>query len=66
MKAGEIEIIEWQKAGLLKLSVLKPIFTTVEKKSDFAKIRRIREKRQIEFAKQSAKFDWMKDEIYEN
>lgn len=32
MKAGEIEIIEWQKAGLLKLSVLKPIFTTVKKK----------------------------------
>lgn len=29
---GEIEIIEWSKAGLLKPSVVKPIVTTVEKK----------------------------------
>lgn len=27
---GEIEIIEWQKAGLLKPSIIKPVFTTVE------------------------------------
>ena len=32
LKDGEIELIEWQKAGLLKPSVVKPIFTTVEKK----------------------------------
>ena len=32
LKDGEIEIIEWQKAGLLKPSVIKPIFTTIEKK----------------------------------
>ena len=30
-KADEIEIMEWQKAGLLKPSVIKPIFTTIEK-----------------------------------
>jgi mRNA interferase MazF len=27
---GEIEIIEWQKAGLLKPSVIKPVMTTIE------------------------------------
>ena len=27
---GEIEIIEWQKAGLLKPSVIKPVFTTIK------------------------------------
>ena len=32
LKDCEIELIEWQKAGLLKPSVVKPIFTTVEKK----------------------------------
>lgn len=26
----ELEIIEWQAAGLLKSSIIKPIFTTVE------------------------------------
>lgn len=31
LRDGEIEIAEWQKAGLLKSSVVKPIFTTVEK-----------------------------------
>ena len=29
---GEMEITEWQNAGLLKPSVVKPIFTTIEKK----------------------------------
>jgi mRNA interferase MazF len=29
---GETEIVEWQKAGLLKASVVKPILTTIEKK----------------------------------
>ena len=27
---GELEIVEWQKAGLLKSSVVKPVFTTIE------------------------------------
>ncbi len=27
---GELEISEWQKAGLLKPSVVKPVLTTVE------------------------------------
>lgn len=31
LKPDEIEIIEWQKAGLLKQSVIKPVFTTIEK-----------------------------------
>ena len=30
-KFDEVEIVEWQKAGLLKPSVIKPVFTTVEK-----------------------------------
>ena len=28
---GEIEIVEWQKAGLLKPSVIKPVIATLEK-----------------------------------
>lgn len=28
---GEVEIIEWQKAGLLKPSVIKPVIATIEK-----------------------------------
>lgn len=32
LKAGEIEIINWQKARLLKSSVVKPIFIRIEKK----------------------------------
>ncbi len=32
LKSGEIKIIDWQEAGLLKPSVIKPIFTTIEKK----------------------------------
>ncbi len=27
---GELEIIDWQNAGLLKTSVIKPVFTTIE------------------------------------
>jgi len=28
---GEIEIVDWQKAGLLKPSVVKPVIATLEK-----------------------------------
>ena len=28
---GEVRVAEWQKAGLLKPSVIKPVLTTVEK-----------------------------------
>lgn len=28
---GEVEIVEWQKAGLLKPSVIKPVIATLEK-----------------------------------
>ena len=31
LRDGELEVIEWQKAGLLKTSAIKPIFTTIEK-----------------------------------
>jgi len=31
IKSDEIEIVDWQKAGLLKPSVIKPVFTTIEK-----------------------------------
>ncbi len=31
LKSGELEISEWQSAKLLKPSVIKPIFTTIEK-----------------------------------
>jgi mRNA interferase MazF len=32
LKIDEVEIIEWQNSGLLKPSVIKPVFTTIEKK----------------------------------
>jgi mRNA interferase MazF len=28
---GEVELVEWKKAGLLKASVIKPVLTTIEK-----------------------------------
>jgi mRNA interferase MazF len=28
---GEVVIVDWQKAGLLKPSVVKPVLTTIEK-----------------------------------
>lgn len=28
---GEVTVTEWQKAGLLKASVIKPVVTTIEK-----------------------------------
>ena len=31
VRSDEIEIVEWQKAGLLKPSVIKPVFTTIER-----------------------------------
>ncbi len=31
IKAGEAEIEDWQNAGLIKPSLLKPILTTIEK-----------------------------------
>ena len=31
---GEVVIREWEKAGLLKASAIKPIITTIEKKID--------------------------------
>lgn len=29
---GEVTVAEWQKAGLLKASVIKPVLTTIEKR----------------------------------
>jgi mRNA interferase MazF len=40
---GEITITEWKQAGLLKPSVIKPIFTTVEKGHVLRKLGRIEE-----------------------
>ncbi len=31
IKADEIEMVDWQKSGLLKPSVIKPVLTTIEK-----------------------------------
>lgn len=31
MSIGEVVVMEWKKAGLLKPSVIKPVLTTVEK-----------------------------------
>jgi mRNA interferase MazF len=38
---GDMTISEWQEAGLLKPSVIKPIFTTVEKALVLKKIGRM-------------------------
>lgn len=31
LAVGEVEVIEWKKAGLLKTSVIKPVLATIEK-----------------------------------
>ena len=41
---GEITITKWKRAGLLKPSVIKPIFTTIEKKLILKKLGRLEEK----------------------
>ena len=38
---GETQVIEWQKAGLLKASFIKPILTTIEKKLVLNKLGRL-------------------------
>ncbi len=40
---GEILINDWRQAGLLKLSVIKPIFTTIEKGLVLRKLGRLGE-----------------------
>jgi len=40
---GEISITQWKQAGLLKPSVIKPIFTTVEKGLILRKLGRLEE-----------------------
>lgn len=40
---GEVRVAEWQKAGLLKPSVIKPVLTTVEKGLIVKKIGRLEE-----------------------
>ena len=40
---GEMRVAEWQKAGLLKPSVIKPVLTTVEKGLVVNKIGRMEE-----------------------
>jgi mRNA interferase MazF len=41
---GDVTVSQWQPAGLLKPSVIKPIFTTVEKGLVLKKLGRISEK----------------------
>ncbi len=41
---GEMGITQWKQAGLLKHSVIKPIFTTVEKGLILRKLGRLEEK----------------------
>ena len=38
---GEVEVVEWKKAGLLKASVVKPVLTTVEKRLVISKLGRL-------------------------
>lgn len=38
---GEIEIIDWQNAGLLKVSVIKPVVTTIVKELIIQKLGRL-------------------------
>ncbi|MGA1796131.1 MAG: type II toxin-antitoxin system PemK/MazF family toxin [bacterium] len=41
---GEVTVMQWKQAGLLKPSVIKPIFTTVEKGLVLKKLGRLGEK----------------------
>jgi mRNA interferase MazF len=38
---GEVTVVEWQKAGLLSYSVIKPILTTTEKRLVIKKLGRL-------------------------
>jgi mRNA interferase MazF len=40
---GDVTVAEWQQAGLLKPSIIKPIFTTVEKGLVLKKLGRLKE-----------------------
>lgn len=40
---GEVLITEWQKAGLPKASLIKPVLTTIEKKLIFRKLGELQE-----------------------
>jgi mRNA interferase MazF len=41
---GGVAVTQWKEAGLLKPSVIKPIFTTVEKGLVLKRLRRLRKK----------------------
>ncbi len=40
---GEVSVVQWKEAGLLKPSVIKPILTTLEKRLILKKLGRLRE-----------------------
>ena len=40
---GEVSVVQWKEAGLLKPSVIKPILTTIEKRLILGKLGRLRE-----------------------
>ncbi|OGQ86023.1 MAG: hypothetical protein A2464_09690 [Deltaproteobacteria bacterium RIFOXYC2_FULL_48_10] len=44
---GDVRILQWQHAGLLKASVIKPILTTIEKKLVIRKLGSIMESDRI-------------------
>ncbi len=41
---GEVTIVQWESASLLKPSVIKPIFTTIEKSLVLRRLGRLRDK----------------------
>lgn len=41
---GDVPVAEWQRAGLLKPSIIKPVFTTVEKGLILKKLGRLSER----------------------
>ncbi len=43
-KTGEAEVQDWQEAGLIKPSLIKPILTTIEKSLVLKKLGRLSEK----------------------
>ena len=41
LAVGEVDVVDWKKAGLLKVSVIKPVLTTIERQLVLKKLGRL-------------------------
>jgi len=52
---GDVPIIQWKEAGLIKPSIIKSVFTTVEKKLVYSKLGRLIKKKIVTLFRMSFK-----------